>query len=185
MWYGFSAAAISGGGGGTSYQLPITVERRREGKPHRGKVLAAIQPHCDDIPIYAGGTVLKLLDEGYEGILITMTDDSMAGTGRLHGEIAADRFIGHNTDRGVRVRDASLIVHPAQHLPAVAPFQDVGRGQDDFVRGCAPGRAGAIRRVDVVEGRDTHAEGRLRAGHAPRRLGRARGEGEDGGEGTA
>jgi LmbE family N-acetylglucosaminyl deacetylase len=80
---------ISGGGGGTSYQLPITVERRREGKPHRGKVLAAIQPHCDDIPIYAGGTVLKLLDEGYEGILITMTDDSMAGTGRLHGEIAA------------------------------------------------------------------------------------------------
>lgn len=33
--------------------------------------------------------MLKLLDEGYEGILITMTDDSMAGTGRLHGEIAA------------------------------------------------------------------------------------------------
>lgn len=84
-----SGELISGGGGGTSYQLPVTVERRREGKPHRGKVLAAIQPHCDDIAIYAAGTVLRLLDEGYEGILVTMSDDSMAGTGRLHGEIAA------------------------------------------------------------------------------------------------
>src|SRR5262249_36487359 len=31
---------------------------------------------------------LKLIDEGYEGILITMSDDSMAGTGRSHGELA-------------------------------------------------------------------------------------------------
>lgn len=42
-------------------------------------MLAAIQPHCDDIPIYAGGTVLKLIDEGYRGILITASNDSMAG----------------------------------------------------------------------------------------------------------
>lgn len=84
-----SGELIAGGGSGTSYQLPVTVERRREGKPHRGKVLAAIQPHCDDIAIYAAGTVLKLLDEGYEGILITMSDDSMAGTGRFYGDVAA------------------------------------------------------------------------------------------------
>src|SRR5262245_12285558 len=77
-----------GGGGSTSYQVPVTIERRRSGKPHRGKVLAAIQPHCDDIPIYAGGTVLKLIDEGYEGILVTMSDDSMAGVGRTYGEIS-------------------------------------------------------------------------------------------------
>ena len=78
-----------GGGGGTSYQVPVTVERRQTGKPHRGKVFAAIQPHCDDIPIYAGGTVLKMIDEGYQGILITMSDDSMAGTGaKNYGAIA-------------------------------------------------------------------------------------------------
>ncbi|MEZ5352823.1 MAG: PIG-L family deacetylase [Bryobacteraceae bacterium] len=69
----------SGGGGSNSYQVDVTVERRVQGKPHKGKMLAAIQPHCDDIPIYAGGTVLKLIDEGYEGILITASDDSMAG----------------------------------------------------------------------------------------------------------
>src|SRR2546423_10750220 len=41
----------AGGTGSTSYRVPLTIERRQAGKPHRGKVLAAIQPHCDDIPI--------------------------------------------------------------------------------------------------------------------------------------
>ena len=45
----------AGGTGSVSYQVPVTIERRQAGKPHRGKVLAAIQPHCDDIPIFAGG----------------------------------------------------------------------------------------------------------------------------------
>src|SRR5215471_769545 len=72
---------VSSGAGEVSYNVSITVERKRTGKPHKGKVLAAIQPHCDDIPIFAGGTVLKLLDEGYTGILITMSNDSAAGSG--------------------------------------------------------------------------------------------------------
>lgn len=77
----------AGGTGSTSYAVPVSIERKQPGKPHRGKVLAAIQPHCDDIPIFAGGTVLKLLDEGYTGVLITMSNDSMAGTGSSIGEI--------------------------------------------------------------------------------------------------
>ena len=76
-----------GGTGSVSYQTRVTIERKQAGKPHQGKMLAAIQPHCDDIPIFAGGTVLKLIDEGYEGILITMSDDSMAGSGSGHGEV--------------------------------------------------------------------------------------------------
>jgi LmbE family N-acetylglucosaminyl deacetylase len=75
------------GTGSTAYKLDVTVERKRPGKPHKGKVLAAIQPHCDDIPIFAGGTVLKLLDEGYTGVLITMSNDSMAGEGASIGDI--------------------------------------------------------------------------------------------------
>lgn len=77
----------AGGTGSTSYSVEVTIERPQPGKPHRGKVLAAIQPHCDDIPIFAGGTVLKLLDEGYTGILITLSNDSMAGTGSSIGDI--------------------------------------------------------------------------------------------------
>jgi LmbE family N-acetylglucosaminyl deacetylase len=75
------------GTGSTSYTVDPVIERQAPGKPHRGKVLAAIQPHCDDIPIFAGGTVLKLIDEGYTGVLITMSNDSMAGTGSSIGDI--------------------------------------------------------------------------------------------------
>lgn len=39
----------------------VFVERPVSGKPHQGKVLAAIQPHTDDVPIFAGGTVAKLV----------------------------------------------------------------------------------------------------------------------------
>ncbi|MEZ5398523.1 MAG: PIG-L family deacetylase [Bryobacteraceae bacterium] len=78
---------VAAGSSVTSYNFPVTVERKREGKPHKGKMLAAIQPHCDDIPIFAAGTVLKLIDEGYEGILITISDDSMAGDGEGYGEV--------------------------------------------------------------------------------------------------
>ena len=46
-------------------QEGVYVERPQSGKPHKGKVLAAIQPHCDDIPIFAGGTVAKLIKDVY------------------------------------------------------------------------------------------------------------------------
>ena len=59
----------------------VFVERSASGKPHAGKVLAAIQPHTDDIPIFAGGTVAKLVGEGYTGYLIRTTNDEMAGSG--------------------------------------------------------------------------------------------------------
>src|SRR3954447_6851947 len=77
----------AGGTGSVSYTVNVTVETKQSGQAHKGKVLAAIQPHCDDIPIFAGGTILKLLDEGYTGILITMSNDSMAGTGTSIGDI--------------------------------------------------------------------------------------------------
>src|SRR5689334_15723166 len=61
----------------------IQVERRRTGKPHAGKVLAAIQPHADDLPLFAAGLVLKLLDEGYSGYLIRATNDDHTGPGTV------------------------------------------------------------------------------------------------------
>jgi LmbE family N-acetylglucosaminyl deacetylase len=71
----------------TSYTRDLVIERNQPGKPHRGKMLAAIQPHTDDIAIFAGGTVLKLIDEGYEGILINLSNDEMAGTGETPAEV--------------------------------------------------------------------------------------------------
>jgi LmbE family N-acetylglucosaminyl deacetylase len=64
----------------------IIIERYLEGKPHAGKVLAIIQPHNDDIPLFAGGTVAKLIHEGYTGYLIRTTNDEAAGRGDTTGE---------------------------------------------------------------------------------------------------
>ncbi|MEI6050354.1 MAG: PIG-L family deacetylase [Bacteroidota bacterium] len=64
----------------------VVIERLSEGKPHIGKVLAVIQPHCDDIPIYAAGTVAKLIYEGYTGYLIRTSNDEAAGAGASTGE---------------------------------------------------------------------------------------------------
>ncbi len=59
----------------------VVIERPASGKPHTGKVLVAIQPHTDDVPIFAGGTVAKLVGEGYTGYLIRTTNDEMVGAG--------------------------------------------------------------------------------------------------------
>ncbi len=67
-------------------QDEVIIERVSEGKPYRGKVLAVIQPHCDDIPIFAAGTVAKLIYEGYTGYLIRTTNDDAAGAGASMGE---------------------------------------------------------------------------------------------------
>jgi LmbE family N-acetylglucosaminyl deacetylase len=65
----------------------LVIERAVAGRPHEGRVLAAIQPHSDDIPLFAAGTVAKLISEGYTGCLIRMTNDEKAGRGATTGEV--------------------------------------------------------------------------------------------------
>ena len=64
----------------------IVIERVTEGQPFKGKVLAVIQPHNDDIPLFAAGTVAKLIYEGYTGYLIRTSNDEAAGKGDSMGE---------------------------------------------------------------------------------------------------
>jgi len=71
----------------------VVVEKFQSGLPHKGKVLAAIQPHCDDIPIFAGGTVAKLIKEGYTGYLIRTTNDDHAGRVASQGEVILNNEI--------------------------------------------------------------------------------------------
>src|SRR6476469_6535091 len=63
----------------------VVIERLSEGRPHKGKMLAVIQPHCDDIPYFAAGTVAKLIYEGYTGYLIRTSNDDAAGAGGSMG----------------------------------------------------------------------------------------------------
>ncbi len=60
-----------GAGGG------VFLERSATGRPHEGKVLLAVEAHSDDVPLFASGTVAKLIDEGYTGYLVRATNDDM------------------------------------------------------------------------------------------------------------
>ena len=64
----------------------VVLERFAPDRPHEGKVLAAIQAHADDIPLFCGGTVAKLVDEGYTGYLIQTTNDEKCGPTTSIGE---------------------------------------------------------------------------------------------------
>ena len=59
----------------------IIIERHMPGKPQQGKVFAAIHAHLDDIPYYCGGTVAKLIQEGYTGYIIRTSNDEKCGGG--------------------------------------------------------------------------------------------------------
>lgn len=74
----------------------VVVEKIQSGQHHKGKVLAAIQPHCDDIPIFAGGTVAKLIKEGYTGYLIRTSNDDHAGRGATIGEVIRNNEIDND-----------------------------------------------------------------------------------------
>ncbi len=70
----------------------VVIERPVPGKPHAGKILTAIQPHADDISLFASGTVAKLVKEGYTGYLIRTTNDDMTGPGSVgEGALANER----------------------------------------------------------------------------------------------
>jgi LmbE family N-acetylglucosaminyl deacetylase len=64
----------------------VEVERALTGTPHQGKVLALISPHLDDGPIFAGGTLAKLLQEGYAGYFIRTSNDEKDSYSNTLGE---------------------------------------------------------------------------------------------------
>jgi LmbE family N-acetylglucosaminyl deacetylase len=67
----------------------VNIERAVGGQPHRGRVLAIVEPHLDDALLFAGGTISKLLDEGYTGYLIRVSNDEMCGYGLSVGKTVA------------------------------------------------------------------------------------------------
>jgi LmbE family N-acetylglucosaminyl deacetylase len=78
----FKMAAAAGLAGATqasnAAQTPAVqpvIERANTDQPGKGKVFALITPHLDDGPIFAGGTVAKLLNEGYTGYFIRVSND--------------------------------------------------------------------------------------------------------------
>jgi len=64
----------------------VVIERAAANKPSLGKTFALITPHLDDGPIFAGGTLVKLLSEGYTGYFIRTSNDEKDSYNSTLGE---------------------------------------------------------------------------------------------------
>lgn len=94
----------------------LVIERDQPGKPHQGKILAAVQPHSDDIPIFAAGTVAKLLAEGYTGYLIRVTNDDMAGPGTIGETVLANERDERALERVMGFRSGFDLNYPNHQM---------------------------------------------------------------------
>ena len=92
---GLSALKIETASAQTFSATPV-LERAQPGTPHKGKVLAAIQPHSDDVALLCAGTVAKLLNEGYTGYMIRATNDDMGD------DVGEPGSVGENVLRNER-----------------------------------------------------------------------------------
>jgi hypothetical protein len=97
----------------------IRIERPKEGKPHHGKVLMAIQPHSDDIPLSAGGLVAKLMDEGYTGYLCSVSDDA-----RGAGTYEQNRIDNRNIADFYGMKDSFELLMPHHQMDSIG-IQDL------------------------------------------------------------
>ena len=48
---------------------------RADAKPYTGRTLVVVTAHADDFTIFAGGAIIKMIDEGYTAHLIRVTND--------------------------------------------------------------------------------------------------------------
>ena len=105
---GFGGASLANASQ-SSHILPakdLVIERDVPGQPHKGKVLAAIQPHSDDIPIFAAGTVAKLIREGYAGFLIRTSNDDHAGPGTVGDTVVANEIDNNEVAKALGLKKA-------------------------------------------------------------------------------
>ena len=101
----------------------IQIERAQPGKPHAGKVLAAIQPHADDLPIFAGGLVLKLIQEGYTGYLIRTTNDDHTGPGTVGEGVLANERDNLAVAKAFGMKKAYDLYYRNHMLDGVSPLE--------------------------------------------------------------
>ena len=111
-----------------TYADDLVIERNQPGKPHQGKVLAAIQAHSDDIPLFAGGLVAKLVDEGYTGYLIRISNDESSGRTLGHG-VVQNEIDNQEVARALGCKKAFSFYYRNHRMP-----RDFGNGRGRVMR---------------------------------------------------
>jgi LmbE family N-acetylglucosaminyl deacetylase len=102
-----------------TYADDLMIERNQTGKPHAGKVLVAVQAHSDDIPLFAAGTVAKLIDEGCTGYLIRVSNDDAAGRTLGYG-VAQNEIDNQNAAKALGCKKAFSFYYRNHRMDDVA-----------------------------------------------------------------
>jgi LmbE family N-acetylglucosaminyl deacetylase len=118
-----ASPSAAGADTGPFASADVLIERRQPGKPHAGKVLAAIQPHADDIPLFAGGLVLKLIEEGYTGYLIRTTNDDHTGPGTVGEGVLANERDNTAVAAALGLKKVYDLYYRNHMLDAVSPME--------------------------------------------------------------
>lgn len=74
----------------TNAGTDVRVVRKQPGRPHAGKVFAAVHAHSSDVPRFAAGLCARLIAEGYTGYLIRTTNDEKSGGGSIAQNILSN-----------------------------------------------------------------------------------------------
>lgn len=120
---GAAGAPAFAAAGAVQAGADVHIERSHPGKPHAGKVLAAIQPHADDLPLFAGGLVLKLIDEGYTGYMIRTTNDDHTGPGTVGEGVLANEKDNLAVGEAFGLKKTYDLYYRNHMLDAVSPLE--------------------------------------------------------------
>lgn len=61
------------------FALTAAMLQAKADRPFAGRVLVVVTCHADDFSIFAGGSIQKLIAQGYTGYLVRVTDDEKSG----------------------------------------------------------------------------------------------------------
>lgn len=132
-------SAASGGllAGGTSPErvaadvtasTEVVIERGAAGQPHAGKVLASIAPHSDDHSLLVGGTIAKLVDEGYTAYLIRTSNDEKDSYDLSLGQtVAANESDNEAMARALGIKQVFDFNYPNHGMDDVSRVEMRGR----------------------------------------------------------
>jgi LmbE family N-acetylglucosaminyl deacetylase len=105
----------------------VVIERDMPGKPHKGKVLAVVHAHLDDVTDYASGTVAKLINEGYTAYLIRTSNNEKTGGGTTGQNIVSHERDHLRMAKELGFSDVFEFYYRQHRMNSISPIEIRGR----------------------------------------------------------
>ena len=105
----------------------IVVEKDQPGRPHQGKVFVAVHAHLDDVPYFAGGLCVKLMQEGYTGYIVRSSNDEKYGGHTIAENILSNEQEHLKMAAVLGFKDVFDLYYRSRRLNEISPVEIRGR----------------------------------------------------------